>query len=390
MAKRGIRFDKADQIARFDRGEIKGKAVRTDEGYIRADAVVTRTGVFLYRQADGSVRRELRHPDDVFAKASLDSMRMIPITNGHPSRLVTSDNAKELQIGAVGENIYPDGRFVMAPLQITTKDGIGAIDGGRKELSLGYTVQVTEEAGTYDGEPYTHRQRNIRYNHLSLVDSARAGGAARLNLDAEDAIQADPSETRIDAMDPKLKIVTLDGIDYQASPEVAKALEKAMARADQAEADLKTKTTAFDKLEAERDDLKGKLAKFDGDDAKKARKDEMQAAVRERIALERNAARILEGDALAKVPTMDDRDVRVAMIKAKAPDANLDGKSDDYIAARLDGILEALPKDKKSAVASQRETTTTKVDGERKGDAGDMVADLNKHISDLWKPKSAA
>ena len=191
-------------------------------------------------------------------------------------------------------------------------------------------------------------------------------------------------------MDPKLKIVTLDGIDYQASPEVAKALEKAMARADQAEADLKTKTTAFDKLEAERDDLKGKLAKFDGDDAKKARKDEMQAAVRERIALERNAARILEGDALAKVPTMDDRDVRVAMIKAKAPDANLDGKSDDYIAARLDGILEALPKDKKSAVASQRETTTTKVDGERKGDAGDMVADLNKHISDLWKPKSAA
>jgi hypothetical protein len=82
---------------RFDRGELRGAATRTDEGYIRADAIVTRVGVLTYRNKDGTLRRELRHPDDVFSAESLASLKLIPVTNEHPpGRLVNADNAKEL------------------------------------------------------------------------------------------------------------------------------------------------------------------------------------------------------------------------------------------------------------------------------------------------------
>ena len=84
-------------VARYDRGSVRGDAIVTDEGYIRAHAVVTRTGVFLYKNADGSTRRELRHPDDVWNEDSIATMDLIPVTNGHPSeKLVTAENSKRL------------------------------------------------------------------------------------------------------------------------------------------------------------------------------------------------------------------------------------------------------------------------------------------------------
>ena len=50
---------------RFDVMRMDKMSV-TPQGYIRADAYATRAGVFSYQYADGTVIRELRHPDDVF------------------------------------------------------------------------------------------------------------------------------------------------------------------------------------------------------------------------------------------------------------------------------------------------------------------------------------
>lgn len=96
---------KFTDIARYDKGVVQGETTVTEEGFIKARAIVTRTGVFLYKNADGTIRKELRHPDDVWQLDSLESMKMIPIVNGHPTeRLVTSENAKRLSIGFTGGN----------------------------------------------------------------------------------------------------------------------------------------------------------------------------------------------------------------------------------------------------------------------------------------------
>ena len=59
---------------RSDRVQVKGRALKTDEGFIKADAVVTRAGVFRYLNRDGSERYELRPAVHVFDSASLDAL----------------------------------------------------------------------------------------------------------------------------------------------------------------------------------------------------------------------------------------------------------------------------------------------------------------------------
>ncbi|MFC3227340.1 DUF2213 domain-containing protein [Marinibaculum pumilum] len=368
-----------DQI-RYDKGEVKGAASRTDEGYVRAEAIVTRTGVFDYRNADGSVRRELRHPDQVFERASLDTMKMIPIVNGHPAQqLVNASNSKDLAIGHTGETITVDGRYVLAPLVVTSADGVEAIDGGRRELSLGYTVELVREDGEYGGQRYTHRQTRIRYNHLALVDRARAGAAARINLDGESAAQIDEEESR--SMGEKtLKTVTLDGIDYEAAPEVANALAKAQARADEAEEKLKT-------VEPERDQLKAKLdaATEELETLKKADHSEAVAkAVAARIGLERAAAKVLPAD--TKLDGKTDREVMEAVILAKSPKANLDGQTDVYVQARFDAVIEGLPDGK--AIGEQRKAAAEKVTGEVKADAAEEARQkAQDEMANMWKKR---
>lgn len=335
------------EMLRYDKGEVKGKAERTDEGYIKADAVLTRTGVFLYANADGSIRRELRHPDDVFQKTSLDTIKMIPMTHRHPKqKLVNADNAKELKVGHVGENVTVDGKFILAPLSVTDKTAVDAVEGGECELSLGYTVDLEEVSGEYNGEAYTHRQRNIKYNHLAIVDRARAGGAARIHLDGEDAEQTLNDPTQKNERTAKMKKVTLDGIEYDAAPEVANALKKEGARADKAEselekvkADAKTATDEAEKQKAKFDAMAEELKALK---EKGTNTDELQKAIKARVALEGVANKVLKADDAKKLDTMSDMDVMKAVILVKAPDCKLDGQSDVYVQARFDAIVETL------------------------------------------------
>lgn len=330
---------------RFDRGELRGSATRTDEGYIRADAIVTRVGVLTYRNADGSLRRELRHPDDVFHADSLASLRLVPITNDHPpERVVNAGNAKALSIGSTGENVRHDEQYVMDSLLITHEDGVKAVEGGKRELSCGYTLDLVREDGVYEGQPYEYRQTNIRYNHVAIVRHARAGGMARLNLDAADAVEIDqPDEEK-----PMLKKVNLDGIEYDAAPEVVNALTKAQARADAAEDGLNAATAEKDKLAAERDNFKERLDAAEKVDHTAAIAD----GVKVRVTLLGVAARV---DKSINCDGLSDIEIKKAVITKKFPKAELDGKSDAYITARFDGIVEDLPTAADANLASQRE-----------------------------------
>jgi len=83
-----VKVQRYDQ-GRFDAGTLKRDAV----GALRFDARLTRTGVFAYRMPDGSVRRELRHPDHVFKPDSLKSLALATLTLRHPQEgMVRGDN----------------------------------------------------------------------------------------------------------------------------------------------------------------------------------------------------------------------------------------------------------------------------------------------------------
>ena len=349
---------------------------RTNEGFLKGRAIVTSIGVFTYKRADGTIQRELRLPEEVFSPLTLNSMKLKPVTLNHPTELVTSDNADKLQVGSLGDNPswtkewhdrnweeVTDGINCAIDMVITKKDAVDAVLNGKQSLSMGYTcdLEMAQPGSTWCGVEYDFIQRNIRYNHCAIVDSARAGDNAKIELrvDSEDAV-LENMVIKTDGGTKMLKKINLDGIEYEAEESVIKALNKERARADQAEsdaceskktadkkvADMEKKVTEMEKrvseMEAERDAAKEKkdaaeaeLEKVKSDSTDPKRLDE---AVKAKMELLHNAEK-------AKVEVkedMSDMDIKKAIITSQFPKANFDGKDDIYIQARYDSAVEMM------------------------------------------------
>lgn len=158
----------------------------TDEGYLVDHPIVTSVGIFEYHNSDGSPRYELRIPEEVFDPASLKSYEGKPIIVTHDAGYVTKDNVEDEQIGTILTSGYKDGNDVRAKIIIHDTDAMK--DSGLRELSLGYSLDLDETSGVWEGHRYDAIQRNIRINHLALVSNARAGEQARLNIDSKDKV----------------------------------------------------------------------------------------------------------------------------------------------------------------------------------------------------------
>lgn len=156
----------------------------TEEGYLVDHPIVTTCGIFEYKNEDGSVRRELRLPDDVFDEKSLKSYKGKPIIITHDAGEVSKDNVRREQIGTIMSEGYRDGDSVRCEIIIHDTNALKKC--GLKELSLGYSLDTEEAPGVWQGEKYDCIQRNIEINHLALVGEARAGDTARLNIDSKD------------------------------------------------------------------------------------------------------------------------------------------------------------------------------------------------------------
>ncbi len=163
----------------------------TEEGFFRDTPIVTSVGIFEYKNPDGSVRRELRLPEEVFSKKSLASYTGKPIVLTHnrakEDGSINKDNVADEIVGTILSEGYADGMDVRCKIVIHDIDKVKATNA--RELSLGYDLDLDETPGTWKGEHYDAIQRNIRINHLAIVNTARAGDQAHLNLDGDDSGQ---------------------------------------------------------------------------------------------------------------------------------------------------------------------------------------------------------
>jgi len=175
-------------VRRFDYGKIK-EIKRTPQGFLLVPGYATRVGVFPYLDASGEMRRELRHPDDVFAPESLTTLKYAPVTIEHPPEMITPENVDKYTKGHCTERVEVNRDMVETDLIIEHQDAIDEVEKNNlRDLSCGYLADVEEEEGEYNGAPYNFRQKNIRYNHLAIVRRGRAGPEVRLRMDSQDAI----------------------------------------------------------------------------------------------------------------------------------------------------------------------------------------------------------
>ena len=128
---------KLTRVVRLDSVPLD-KAYYTDEGYLADRPVLTSTGIFEYTNPDGSIRRELRLPEEVFKPESLKSYRGKPIVITHDAGLITKDNVHENSVGTILSEGYRSGNNVVADIVIHDTDAMK--NAGLKELSLGYNL----------------------------------------------------------------------------------------------------------------------------------------------------------------------------------------------------------------------------------------------------------
>jgi hypothetical protein len=201
---------------RLDFGSLR-PAKRLGDGRLRVDGLLTRTGVFRYKNSDGTERREYRPAEEVFNKDSLASFEMVPVTDDHPPVSVDANNARKFAVGSVGESVRQDGDFVAAGLVVYDAGTVAKMNAGKVQLSCGYTVDLDDTPGvTPDGELYDAKQTNIRGNHVAIVDIARAGEAARVRMDAADgadtAVMSDPAPTPPDCSECAARQARIDAL----------------------------------------------------------------------------------------------------------------------------------------------------------------------------------
>jgi hypothetical protein len=403
---------------------------KTPEGFLTGRAIVTSVGVFSYRNKDGSVTRELRLPKEVFAVDSLNSMKLKPMVNNHPLERVTPENAKNLQIGSLGNNPSDwidaygafsgdengerglrgsDGFHVAIDLSITDAVAIKDIEeNGKFALSMGYDCEIEETSGVWCGMAYDAIQRNIRYNHGALVDGARAGDAARIRLDGKDEPASDtlfgihldggdaaqiniPSgESRGDqAQDQEVKTMKYrldNGMEYDAPEGFVQAYVSMKERADSADKSLAKERedhkTTISKLEAERDTAKDRADKAETE-AKKAKEDAAISPDRVKAAAKEMAALYDAADRAGVVVKEDmaDMDIKKAVITAVFPKADLKDKDEAYISARYDSAVEMLENradGESRAVAGEVPSTETRTDSVS---ARKRMIELNRRLS---------
>lgn len=339
---------------RLDSWMLVGCAVTDADGFLRDSPIVARTGIYIYQQPDGTIIREYRPPEEVFDTDSEASFVGKPIVVGHPaSGIVNSDTAQDLAIGTILSSGYQkDETNIACDIVIHNPSAIGE----KRGLSLGYRVDIEEAPGiTPDGQQYDVIQRNIRINHLAVVDRGRAGAKARLNLDGDEIIEG---------VETKMKI-KIDSVDFEVDEKIANYVnslqnkeENARVKLDTANTELKSVKEQNTALKADADDKKAKLdamtaerdglkAKVDAADAEKEKAvkeavEAVKADMQERAELEETAK-------IAKVEKTDgltNAELKAGIVKAAFGESfKLDGASDAYLDGAYSAAKEMLRND---------------------------------------------
>lgn len=178
--------------------KISPNQLETDEGFLICRNVpIARTGDQQYLASelglDGDKVVTVHRPEEeVFSEATIASFEGKPVTDNHPSELLDSSNvtihskghAQNIRRGAGEWNDY-----LVGDLFVQDERLIEEVRNGKREVSCGYSVDYVDNG---DG---TFTQRNIRGNHIAIVEEGRAGHKAAI-MDSINKAKADEQPER--------------------------------------------------------------------------------------------------------------------------------------------------------------------------------------------------
>ena len=119
------------------------------------------------------VYRLLRHPEELAKAAS--TFNGIQLLIKHVPVNASDHQADEI-VGTTGTDAVYEHPYLKNTLVIWSQDGIDAVQSKQqRELSSGYRYVPDMTPGVYEGQQYDGVMRDIRGNHVALVEEGRAG-----------------------------------------------------------------------------------------------------------------------------------------------------------------------------------------------------------------------
>lgn len=358
-----------------DRAQIGGMK-ETQDGYLVGSLRCARTGLQSYLGSElglptNDVISVYRPESEVFSRESLASYANKPISDDHPPEFVTADNWKQYGKGDIGSDVVRDGEFVSVSYKIMDGDTIAKVKAGKAEVSMGYMAEIDFQDGvTPDGEPYQAIQKNIRINHLAIVDRGRAGSECRIS---DSNWGTSPITKVLGDHNVDLKTLIVDGLTVETTQEGLAAVNKIADAKNEAVKALNDAKAAHDAAIATKDaELAAKDAEIDALKAAKLSDAEIDAKVQARSDLLTKAKSVADTDFTG----LSDADIKKAAVVAKLGDAAIEGKTEAYIDARFDILVESADKADPFAKAMNDKQTTVTDNGQ---------AEYEENLRNAWK-----
>jgi uncharacterized protein len=150
------------------------------------DNPISKVGVFPYLGSQISpdlepdkIYQVYRPEEELNNPETIDSFKLIPWTDEHAmlgSKESGLTPAEQKGVhGVVGESVHFEDGYLKGNLKVFSTKLAELIDAGKKELSIGYRCLYELASGVFKGQKYDAVQRQIRGNHLALVDEGRSG-----------------------------------------------------------------------------------------------------------------------------------------------------------------------------------------------------------------------
>jgi len=357
-----------------DRINVPSARQLTDSGQMIVPCAFARTGVQSYTAgqlglqdvASDKVVSVMRDEADVFDAASLSSFRSVPVTIGHPKTeqglplSVTSENSQELQVGVLEGMPTRDEDTLTGTLVIARQDAIDLIEDGTKELSAGYTCDL--EVVDVEGEDSVIYQRNIRANHIAIVERGRAGAMCSIadedNMDTQNEtpeVIADEVEVAVEAVESEVvlsdveAVVPSDVVEDEASDsvdaveaEVEVAVVDEEVAVEEVAVEVADEVVAVINLEDELATVTASVATLNDELSEAAAKiatlqDELNASVEERVNV------ILIAKDLTDISDFSSKsisEIKTEVVANLLPKLVLSDRSEAYVSARFDILSE--------------------------------------------------
>lgn len=253
---------------------------------------ISKIGVFDYLGSEipgakepDRVYKVYRPEEELARQETIDSFKNKPLLDDHEIIGIHGMPAERKGIqGNIGEQVYFDSPYLRGNIVVHSSAAQTLIKNGKTELSPCYGCDWVEESGVFEGKEYQYVQRNLRANHLALVEEGRTGPdvavqdhrtfsldssrllpmeftpeqlaqlkaliAEMMGTTTGDEDPVKPAAVDADPELPKDEDVIVDPVEEVVTPEQAGAAEEAVTAAEEAQAAIEEVAEAIEEVAA--------------------------------------------------------------------------------------------------------------------------------------------